>query len=318
VKVAVVGGGSWGTAFAHLLAANGHEPILACRDSQQVSAINETGRNPRYLPEVDLRGVPAVALDDVRDSNAELVAIAVPSAVFRQVAASLDLDVPVIVLTKGLDPATGRRLSELISDRPVAVLSGPNHAEEISAGKPAAAVVASLDASTVAVVQSVAHSTAFRVYRNDDIIGVELCAASKNVMALAAGAGDGLELGDNAKAALISRGLAEMGRLAAASGARPETFAGLAGMGDLVATSWSRHSRNRRAGELIARGASPAQAAAEIGTVVEAITTAPVLRDLAQERNVDMPITEAVCDVLDGGLARELVSTLMARRPTTE
>jgi glycerol-3-phosphate dehydrogenase (NAD(P)+) len=158
---------------------------------------------------------------------------------------------------------------------------------------------------------------AFRVYINADLVGVELCAAAKNVIALAAGGVDGLRLGDNAKAALVARGLAEMARLGDACGARPETFAGLAGMGDLVVTCWSRHGRNRAAGELIAGGAAAEQAAARIGTV-EGLTTAPVLRDLAHRAGVELPITEGICEVLSGVPLGELVQQLMAREPTEE
>ena len=157
-------------------------------------------------------------------------------------------------LTKGLDPATGERLSTLVRGRPVAVLSGPNIAEEIAHGLPAAAVIASDDDRLAVRLQLAINSTVFRIYVNDDMVGVELCAAAKNVIALAAGGADGLGLGDNAKAALVARGLAEMGRLADAAGARPETFAGLAGMGDLIVTCWAKSGRNRRAGELIAQG----------------------------------------------------------------
>jgi glycerol-3-phosphate dehydrogenase (NAD(P)+) len=153
---------------------------------------------------------------------------------------------------------------------------------------------------------------------NTDLVGVELCAAAKNVIALAAGAVDGLGLGDNAKAALIARGLSEMTRLGEACGARAETFAGLAGMGDLVVTCWSRHSRNRRAGELIARGMSPEEAKAEIGMVIEGLTTAPVLRDLAHRLGIELPITEGVCAVLGGASLGDLISGLMGRRPTDE
>ena len=160
---------------------------------------------------------------------------------------------PVLSLTKGLDPATGERLSTLVRGRPVAVLSGPNIAEEISRDLPAAAVIASDDRQLSLDLQEAINSVTFRVYVNEDIVGVELCAAAKNVIALAAGGADGLGLGDNAKAALVARGLAEMARLAEAAGGRPETFAGLAGMGDLVVTCWSKSGRNRRAGELIAR-----------------------------------------------------------------
>ena len=161
-------------------------------------------------------------------------------------------------------------------------------------------------------------SSAFRVYVNDDLVGVELCAAAKNVIALAAGGADGLGLGDNAKAALVARGLAEMGRLADAAGARPETFAGLAGMGDLIVTCWAKSGRNRRAGELIARGATPEEAARSIGMVVEGLTTAPVLRDLAHRLDLELPITEGVCAVLGGVSLIELVSQLMQREPTVE
>jgi glycerol-3-phosphate dehydrogenase (NAD(P)+) len=223
-----------------------------------------------------------------------------------------------LILTKGLDPESGRRLSQVVPDAPVAVLSGPNHAEEIGRGLPAAAVLASEDAHLAVELQHELISPRFRVYVNPDLVGVELCAAAKNVIALAAGAVDGLGLGDNAKAALITRGLAEMARLGEAGGARSETFAGLAGMGDLIVTCWSRHSRNRRAGELIARGATPAEAVAEIGMVVEGLTTAPILRRVARGLEIELPITEGVCAVLGGASLQDLVSGLMGRKPTDE
>ena len=156
------------------------------------------------------------------------------------------------------------------------------------------------------------------MYVNPDLVGVELCAAAKNVIALAAGGADGLGLGDNAKAALVARGLAEMARFAEAAGAKPETFAGLAGMGDLIVTCWSKSGRNRRCGELVAQGATPDEAAREIGMVVEGLTTAPVLRDLAHRLDVEMPITEGVCTVLDGTPLTELAARLMERDPTVE
>jgi glycerol-3-phosphate dehydrogenase (NAD(P)+) len=224
----------------------------------------------------------------------------------------------VLILTKGLDPATGRRLSELVEGRPVAVLTGPNHAEEIAQGLPAATVIASEDEELAARLQHAVISPTFRVYVNDDLVGVELCAAAKNVIALAAGGVDGLRLGDNSKAGLISRGLREMARLGSACGARPETFSGLAGMGDLIVTCWSRHSRNRRAGELLVQGRTPEEAVKEIGMTVEGITAAPVVRDLSRRLGIELPITEAVCQVLDGTAPLDLVSTLMARQPTTE
>ena len=290
MKVAVVGAGSWGAAFASVMEGRGHEVTLAGRDAPERQEV----------------------------ASAELVCVAVPSRAFREVTASLPGSAPVIILTKGLDPETGKRLSQVVEGREAFALSGPNHAEEIAQGLPAAAVLASTNEELATELQHEIHSVRFRVYVNTDLVGVELCGASKNVIALAAGAVDGLEAGDNAKAALITRGLAEMARLGEACGARAETFSGMAGMGDLMVTCWSRHGRNRRAGELIARGASPDEAAAEIGQVVEGLTTAPVLRELARRNGVELPITEAVCQVLDGASLSQLVSGLMGRRPTDE
>jgi glycerol-3-phosphate dehydrogenase (NAD(P)+) len=294
LKVVVVGAGSWGTTFAALLEEVGHDVVVAGRRT------------------------PFVLIADAPVAEADLVCVAVPSRAFKEVVASLPGNAPRLILTKGLDPETGNRLSQVVEGAPVAVLSGPNHAEEIALGLPAAAVLASADEELAESIQHAIMSPRFRVYVNSDLVGVELCAAAKNVMALAAGAVDGLGLGDNAKAALISRGLAEMTRLGEACGARSETFAGLAGMGDLIVTCWSRHSRNRRAGELIARGASPQEAIAEIGMVVEGLTTAPVLRDLAHRLGIELPITEGACAVLGGASVQELVSGLMGRRPTDE
>ena len=311
----MVGGGSWGTAFSRLLADCGHDVTLACRDPEQAAAIAESGRNPRYLTTVDLRDVTAV---HEAPAGADLYVLAVPSRAFAEVAATLPAGGAALSLTKGLDPASGERLSTLVRDRPVAVLSGPNMAEEIAEGLPSAAVIASEDEALAVELQHAVNSMVFRVYMNLDLTGVELCAAAKNVIALAVGGVDGLGLGDNGKAALITRGLAEMARLGEACGARPETFAGLAGMGDLIVTCWSRHGRNRHAGELIAQGASPDEAAAEIGQVVEGLTTAPVLRDLSHRLGIELPITEGVCRVLEGESLGELVASLMGRRPRGE
>jgi glycerol-3-phosphate dehydrogenase (NAD(P)+) len=270
------------------------------------------------MPKADLRGVTAATIAEAPVADAELVVVAVPSAVFGEVVASLPGHAPLLSLTKGLDPASGERLSALVRERPVAVLSGPNIADEIVRGLPAAAVVASEDLELAVRIQLATNSAIFRVYVNDDPAGVELCAAAKNVIALAAGGADGLGLGDNAKAALVSRGLAEMRRLAEAAGARPDTFAGLAGMGDLIVTCWAPTGRNRRAGELIAQGATPAEAVEEIGMVVEGLTTAPVLRDLSRRLDIELPITEGVCAVLEGVVLTDLVEQLMTREPTTE
>ena len=318
MDVVVVGGGSWGTAFARLLADHGHAVTLACRDPAQAAAMRETGRNPRYTTTVDLTGIEAVTIGEAPAEDANLVVVAVPSAAFAGVVDGLPGRAPILSLTKGLDPTAGDRLSTLVRDRPVAVLSGPNIADEIVRGLPAAAVIACESLPLAVQLQLAINSTAFRVYVNDDLVGVELCAAAKNVIALAAGGADGLGLGDNAKAALVTRGLVEMGRLAEVAGARPETFAGLAGMGDLIVTCWSKSGRNRRCGELVAQGATPEEAAREIGMVVEGLTTAPVLRDLAHRLGVEMPITEGVCAVLDGIPLTELLGQLMRRDPTVE
>ncbi len=257
-------------------------------------------------------------IDDAPIADADLVVLAVPSRAFAGVAAALPGVTPVLSLTKGLDPATGNRLSTCVEGRPVAVLSGPNMAEEIAEGLPSASVIASEDGALAEWLQEAINSMVFRVYVNDDLVGVEFCAAAKNVIALAAGGVDGLGLGDNAKASLITRGLAEMARLGEASGAAPETFAGLAGMGDLNVTCYSSYGRNRRAGELIARGASAGEAVAEIGQVVEGLTTAHVLRDLSRRLEVELPITEGVCRVLDGESLQDLLASLMGRQPTAE
>jgi glycerol-3-phosphate dehydrogenase (NAD(P)+) len=317
VRFLVAGAGSWGTAFTHVLRERGHDVVLACHTREQADAINETGRNPRSLPKIDLRGVEAVPIAGA-PGDVDVVVVAVPSKSFAGVVAALPGSAPVLSLTKGLDPATGERLSTRVEGRPVAVLSGPNMAEEIAVGLPTAAVIASDDGYLAGQLQHAINSTVFRAYVNADVVGVELCAAAKNVIALAAGGVDGLALGDNAKASLITRGLAEMARLGEAAGARPETFSGLAGMGDLIVTCWSRHGRNRHAGELIAQGRSPDEAAAEIGQTVEGLTTAPVLHRLSQRLNVELPITEGVCAVLSGQSLTGLVSRLMGRQPTEE
>ena len=318
MRAIVVGAGSWGTAFSKLLLDRGHNVALAARDAEHAQAISSTRRNPRYLSDVDLYGVWATTLEDVPFEDADLVVLAVPSKAFGAVVRSIPGTAPILSLTKGLDPESGERLSTLVGDRPVAVLSGPNMAEEVAAGLPTAAALASEDTALAEQLQHEINSLAFRVYVNADLVGVELCAAAKNVIALAAGGVDGLGLGDNAKAALMTRGLAEMARLGEACGAQPDTFAGLAGMGDLIVTCWHPSGRNRLAGELIARGSTAEAAVAEIGQTVEGLTTAPILRDLSHRLGVELPITEGVCAVLSGQSITDLAAGLMGREPTEE
>jgi glycerol-3-phosphate dehydrogenase (NAD(P)+) len=317
MRFLVVGAGSWGTAFTRVLLDRGHDVVLACRTPEQAEAIALNGWNPRYLQAVDLSTAEVVALPHV-PADADVVVVAVPSNAFAEVVEALPGDEPVLSLAKGLDPKTGERLSSRVQGRSVAVLSGPNMAEEIAEGLPTATVIASEDGYLAGQLQHALNSGLFRAYVNPDVVGVELCAAAKNVIALAAGAVDGLRLGDNAKASLIARGLAEMTRLGEEAGARPETFAGLAGIGDLMVSCWSRHGRNRHAGELIAQGLTPERAVAEIGQTVEGLTTAPVLRDLSHRLGVELPITEGVCAVLSGQSITELAAGLMGREPTEE
>jgi glycerol-3-phosphate dehydrogenase (NAD(P)+) len=318
VNVFVLGGGTWGTAFSALLRDRGNAVTLVCRDAEQARTITATGRNPRYLQHVNLRGIHSMPRDGAPLDEAELIVLAVPSRSFADVAGALPGRAPVLSLTKGLDPTTGERLSTRVRGRAVAVLSGPNMAEEIAEGLPSAAVIASADRDFAERLQDAIHSLVFRVYVNDDLVGVELCAAAKNVIALAAGGVDGLGLGDNAKASLITRGLVEMARLGEACGAQPETFSGLAGMGDLIVTCFSAYGRNRKAGELIARGRTPDEAVREIGQVVEGLTTAPALRALSHRLGVELPITEGVCEVLGGRDLSALLASLMGRQPTAE
>jgi glycerol-3-phosphate dehydrogenase (NAD(P)+) len=288
VKVAVVGAGAWGTVFAGLLRARDHDVTLLGHER-----------------------------DDSDFDGVELVVVAVPSRSFAKVVESLPGEAPLLSLTKGLDPETGERLSSRVGGRSFAVLSGPNFAEEIGRGLPAAAVVASEDETFAVELQHAINSSSFRVYVNNDPAGVELAAAAKNVIALAAGAIDGLALGDNAKAAVITLGLADMRRLGVASGAKAETFAGLAGTGDLLATCWSRLSRNRRAGALMARGATPQDAVRKLHTV-EGLTTAPVLYELSRRLGIELPITHGIADALAGRPIGHVIADFMRRPPTGE
>jgi glycerol-3-phosphate dehydrogenase (NAD(P)+) len=328
MRVAVIGGGSWGTAFARLLALSGHDTTLVCRDPAQARAIAVHHRNPRYLFDIELpETLAAASLGDAELGGAELVVLAVPSRGFAEtvelIAGRLGERAVLLSLTKGLDPGSGRRMSEILAGvEPaggVAVLSGPNHAEEVARDYPTASVLASERIELARRLQGEISTSRLRVYASADVVGVELCAAAKNVMGLAAGISDGLGFGDNAKAAIITRGMAEMARMGEAFGARSRTYSGMAGMGDLVATCTSRHSRNRRAGELLAKGVPGEWIENEIGQVVEGLTTAPELRDLARARSLELPITEAVCRVADGSTTPlDALAQLMAREPTEE
>jgi glycerol-3-phosphate dehydrogenase (NAD(P)+) len=319
----VVGAGSWGTGFSGVLARAGHDVVLAGRDAEAIADLVRRRENRRYLPGVRLEDAvrPAPLELELQSPEADLVALALPSAAYADAAARLRLrpDALVVVLAKGLDPATHRLLCDVVVDATghdaarVAPLSGPNHAEEIAAGQPAATVVASTRPEIAAALQRALTTSRFRVYASSDVRGVQLCGAAKNVIAIAAGIGDGLGLGDNARAALVTRGLAEMARLGEALGADPRTYAGLAGLGDLVATCTSRHSRNHAAGELLARGHSPETAERDVGMVVEGLHTAPALAALGREAGVELPITDAVCRVVEGVPVSDALAALLER-----
>jgi glycerol-3-phosphate dehydrogenase (NAD(P)+) len=329
-RAAVIGAGSWGTAFARHLSRQGVATALLARREEQAEAISRLRRNPDYLRDVDLpAAIEAGVYETAALSAVDLIVMAVPSKAFAQVARQLAPRIPpavgVLSLTKGVEPGGLRRLSQVVAEAwaaagpRVAVLSGPNHAEEVALDQPTATVVASEDEEYAAALQELISSDSFRVYRNRDVLGVELAAAVKNVIALATGMSDGIGHGDNARAALITRGLAEMARLGEALGADPHTFAGLAGLGDLVATCTSSHSRNRLAGELIARGHPPAEVESEMGMVAEGLTAAPAVLELARQHGIEMPITEnVVAIVYERKEVATAVRELMGRRPRLE
>ena len=326
MKITVLGAGSWGTTVASLVARR-HPTIIWARDAAVADEIRLNRRNPKYLSEYTL---PARldATDDLSKAvgQAELLIVGVPSHAFRDTLRAarpfVHPWIPVVSLTKGLEQGTLLRMTQLIKEElpghPAAALTGPNIAREIMEGNAAASVIATEDLAVAAALQRTLQSGLLRIYTNGDVIGCELGGALKNVVAIASGIAEGLEVGDNTRAAVMTRGLAEFTRLGVVMGGEPRTFAGLAGMGDLICSCWHPSGRNRRAGELIAQGVSVEDARAEIGQVVEGLTTAPVLQDLSRRIGVELPITDGVCAVLDGMPLDELLASLMGRRPTGE
>lgn len=327
-RIAVIGAGAWGTTLARMLAADDHPVTLWAHRPEAAAEMARDGENHRYLP--DHRFPPGLL---VTGDDAELAAphrlyvLAVPSAhareVLRRLAGRLASETPFLSVVKGIEAGTQARMSEVIAaetpGRAVAVLSGPNLADEIAAGLPAGTVVASTHAPLAADVAALLGSDQFRVYTNPDLVGVELAGALKNVIALAAGMADGLRMGDSGKAAVITRGLAEMTRLGVAAGANPLTFAGLAGVGDLIATCMSPLSRNRRAGELLVSNTTWTDIAAQLGGVAEGATTVRGALALAARHGVEMPIAEQVDAVIHGGRPPlEALAALMARAQKDE
>jgi len=326
--VAVLGAGSWGTALAMHLGRVGVPVRLWARDPQLAASMGAHRENPRYLPGTTLPdGVSVTADAGSALADSSTVLVAVPSHFVEAVLAGVgDRVAPSAVLvsaTKGLEPRQGLRMSELLGQRlpgrRVAVLSGPSFAREVAQGRPTALVIASTDEGVAVELQHRFAGPALRLYTNRDVVGVELGGAVKNVMAIATGLVDGLGLGENARAALITRGLAEIVRLGTAAGAQPATFAGLAGLGDLVLTCTGSQSRNRALGGEIARGRSLAEVEAGTSMVAEGVRTVSSVLRMARARGVTMPICEEVAAVLfEGKPVAESLASLLAREPRPE
>ena len=323
MKTAVVGGGSWGTALAIHLARCGHAVTLWMRDPAVAQRVQHRRENPAYLPEIQLPPeVEATADLGAALGSADIVFMVVPSdsarQVYRKVLALAPAEAPLVSATKGLEIESLSRMSEVAAEeapgRALAVLSGPSFAVEVARGQPTAVVVASSDRFVAETVQRALASRTFRAYSSDDVIGVELAGALKNVIAIAAGTVDGLGYGHNTVAALVTRGLAEITRLAVREGGRADTLAGLAGLGDLVLTCTGDMSRNRRVGQALGRGLSLGEAVALTRTVAEGVRTARAAAALAARANVEMPIVQAMNAVLyEGKHPREAVDELMLR-----
>jgi glycerol-3-phosphate dehydrogenase (NAD(P)+) len=313
VRVAVIGAGSWGTAVSWLLGGKGVDVRLWAREPEIADGINAGRRNPVYLKDVDLPHT-VEATSDVAEAlaDAEAVVVVTPSHGVREtaerMAGALAPTTPVVNLAKGVEQGTLMRMTQVLEDvlggrERLAVLSGPNHAEEVSRGVPSATVIAAHEESVARMFQDLFMAPFFRVYTNPDVVGVELAAASKNVIAVAAGMSDGMGYGDNTKATLMTRGLAEMSRLGARLGANPLTYMGLAGMGDLIATCTSRHSRNRALGEWIARGGTVEGYTEETHMVAEGALSAISVDELGRSVGVELPITHQVRSILYEGVS---------------
>ena len=325
MKIVILGSGGWGTALANLLCENGHEVTLWSFLKEECENLKKTGENP-FLKGISLH--PAISYTNDFDavSQAEMVVFATPSFAVRSTAEKVKDLLPsgcvIVSVTKGIESGTSLRMSEVISEvtgRTIAVLSGPSHAEEVGKGVPTGCVAACKVQSVAELVQDTFMNEHFRVYATDDVVGVELGGALKNVIALCAGISDGMGCGDNTKALLMTRGLTEMARLGLALGSRKETFAGLTGVGDLIVTCTSMHSRNRRAGILIGQGKSAQEAMKEVGAVVEGYYAAKSAWELAEKTGVNMPITrEAYAVLYEGRAPGEALSLLMTRTKQRE
>ena len=325
MKAAVIGSGAWGTALAIRLCKNGHDVTMWTFEKDLIPEMEATRRNPR-LPNAVLPEGLKISGDYACAAGCKLVVMASPSfparSVCRGVKAYIDDDAVVVSVTKGLEDGTHMRMSEVVAQetgKDVVVLTGPSHAEEVSIDVPTGLLAASQNQALAEFVQDAFMADTLRVYTSSDPVGAELGAALKNVIALCAGITDGLGFGDNTKAMLMTRGLTETARLGVALGAKKETFAGLAGVGDLIVTCTSMHSRNRRAGILIGQGKSAEIAMKEVGAVVEGYYAAKAAYELGKAQGIEMPITEAAYKVLyEGADVKEAVHGLLSRQRKAE
>ncbi|EDL62823.1 NAD(P)H-dependent glycerol-3-phosphate dehydrogenase [Bacillus sp. SG-1] len=329
--ITVLGAGSWGTALAMVLADNGHTVNLWGHNAVQMEEINSKHTNEKYLKNIQLpKGIKGFTDLETALESVETVILAVPTKAVREVLQKVKNTVSraltIVHVSKGIEPDTLLRISEMIEEemdettlKDVVVLSGPSHAEEVSLRHPTTVTVSSKNMEAAELVQDLFMNQSFRVYTNPDVVGVEIGGALKNIIALAAGITDGLGYGDNAKAALITRGLAEIARLGSKMGANPLTFSGLTGIGDLIVTCTSVHSRNWRAGNQLGKGMKLQNVLDEMGMVVEGVRTTKAAHQLAEKYNVQMPITQALYDVLFNDVPpKQAVDLLMGRMKTHE
>lgn len=322
-KIGVIGAGSWGTALATVLAGKGNEVRIYDVDQNHLQRMEEARENTDYLPGVPLNEhIRIVHTNEEALHGADVVLFSAPTQHFRSAAQAAKPYVPedalIINVAKGIEQGTHKRLSEIAEEffdmDHYVVLSGPSHAEEVGRRMPTTVATASRNLAAAEAIQDLFMTDRFRVYTTEDVVGVELGGALKNIIALGAGISDGMGFGDNAKAALMTRGLAEIIRLGTSLGAQRETFSGLAGVGDLIVTCTSMHSRNRRCGIMIGEGMSPEEAVAEVGMVVEGMHTAEAAYELAQAAGVEMPITDAIYAVTRGQIkAADAIEQLMGR-----
>lgn len=329
-KVTVLGAGSWGTALSIVLADNGHEVSLWTHREEQAEAINTTHKNERYLEIMIPEQIEAFYDLEEAVRNAEIILIVIPTKAIREVCKKLNdilrHSVTIIHASKGIEPESLKRVSEMISEEmdnyayeDIVVLSGPSHAEEVAKRQPTTVTVTSINNKNAKLAQDLFINESFRVYTSTDLIGIELGGALKNIIALGAGISDGLGYGDNAKAAILTRGLAEIARLGTSLGANPLTFLGLPGVGDLVVTCTSIHSRNWRAGHLLGSGKSLDDTLGQMGMVVEGVSTTKAAYQFAQKQQIEMPITTGIYEILfEHKSPKDVVEDLMNRSKREE